>query len=141
MLKVIIAGRLGRDAQHKRTPSGTDLCSFSVAADVGYGDKKQTYWVDVTKWGKGTEGLAGILRKGSAVAVSGELTTREHDGKTYLQCNADSVTIQGTPNNGNQQGGGTNGYQNDSAGGYADDPLDDSVPFIASDFVLERRCR
>jgi single-strand DNA-binding protein len=121
MLKVIIAGRLGRDAQHKTTQSGTDLCSFAVAADVGYGDAKQTYWVDVTKWGKGAEGLSRILRKGSAVTVVGELSTREHDGKTYLQCRADDVTIQG-------------GTQRQEQSGQSQNPpplddLDDDVPF------------
>ena len=96
MLQITIAGRLGRDAEYKQTQGGNELCSFSVAADVGYGDNKQTYWVDVTRWGKGAKGLSEILRKGSAVAVTGELTTREHNGKTYLQCRADNVTILGT---------------------------------------------
>tara|TARA_R110000772_G_scaffold89304_2_gene185129 strand:+ start:15451 stop:15834 length:384 start_codon:yes stop_codon:yes gene_type:complete len=127
MLQVTIAGRLGRDAEHKTTQSGTDLCSFPVAADVGFGDKKQTYWVDVTRWGKGAQGLAGILRKGSAVTVCGELTTREHNGKTYLQCRADQVTIQGIP-----QGGSSGESQGAPAGGnskFATDELDDDIPF------------
>lgn len=95
MLRVTVAGRLGRDASLRALPDGTDVCAFSVAADVGFGDRKQTYWVDVSKFGKGAKGLSGILRKGTAVAVIGELTTREHDGKTYLQCRADDVTILG----------------------------------------------
>lgn len=128
MLKVIIAGRLGRDAQHKQTQGGTDLCSFSVAADVGYGENKQTYWVDVTKWGKGSEGLARILRKGSSVTVIGELSTREHDGKTYLQCRADDVTIQGGTgdNRSERKPDGSQGH----AGAFQGDDLDDdSIPF------------
>lgn len=95
MLRVTVAGRLGRDPQLRRA-GDTDVCGFAVAADVGFGDRKQTYWVDVSKWGKGAEGLSRILRKGTAVAVIGELTTREHDGKTYLQCRADDVTILGS---------------------------------------------
>ena len=94
MLQLTVAGRLGRDAEHK--PVGDSaVCSFAVAADVGFGDRKQTYWVDVSKWGKGAQGLANILTKGTAVAVTGELTTREHNGKTYLQCRADTVTLLG----------------------------------------------
>lgn len=127
MLKVTVAGRLGRDAQSKTTQGGHDLCSFSVAADVGFGENKQTYWVDVTKWGKGATGLAGILRKGSAVAVTGELTTREHEGKTYIQCRADDVTILGTPGNAGGNAGGSQGQQ--AGGGSNYDDLDDSVPF------------
>lgn len=105
MLNLTVAGRLGRDAEHKTTQGGTDLCSFSVAADIGFGDNKTTVWVDVTKWGKGAEGLARILRKGSSVAATGEMSLREHNGKTYVQLRADNVTILGTPQ-GQQNSGG-----------------------------------
>ena len=71
MLHLSLAGNLGRDAEHKTTQSGQDLCSFAVAVNVGFGENKSTVWVDVTRWGKGAEGLARILRKGSKVAVIG----------------------------------------------------------------------
>jgi single-strand DNA-binding protein len=105
MLNLTVAGRLGRDAEHKTTQGGTDLCSFSVAADIGFGDNKQTVWVDVTKWGKGAEGLARILRKGSSVAATGEMSLRERNGKTYVQLRADNVTILGTPQAQRESGG------------------------------------
>lgn len=128
MLQLSLAGRLGRDAEHKATQSGTDLCSFAVATEIGFGENKQTIWVDVTKWGKGAQGLAGILRKGSAVAVTGELSTREHNGKTYIQCRADNVTILNAPKGESKktydsgQGGG-------GSGGSNYDNLDDDIPF------------
>lgn len=93
MLNLSLAGNLGRDAEFKTTQGGQELCTFSVGVSVGFGQSKSTVWVDVTKWGKGAQGLTGILRKGSKVAVSGELSTREHNGKTYLQCRADNVTV------------------------------------------------
>jgi single-strand DNA-binding protein len=105
MLQLSVAGRLGRDAEHKTTQGGTDLCSFSVAADIGFGDNKQTVWVDVTKWGKGAEGLARILRKGSSIAATGEMSLRERNGKTYVQLRADNVTILGTPQAQRESGG------------------------------------
>lgn len=127
MLRTFAAGRLGQDAKHTTTQGGTDICRFSLATDVGYGENKQTIWLDVSKFGKGAEGLARILRKGSAVAVTGELSTREYEGKTYLQCKADDVTILNTPgdgrgerkqsyDSGNQGGGWGNDGQAD---GYA----------------------
>lgn len=125
MLEVTIAGRLGRDAEYKKT-ANSELCSFSVAADVGFGDNKQTYWVDVTKWGKGTEGLSRILGKGSAVAVTGELTTREHNGKTYLQCRASALTLLGA----NEKQGASAANNNAPSGGSNYDDLDsDTIPF------------
>lgn len=129
MLKLFIAGRLGRDATLRRA-GDSDVCGFAVAADVGFGDRKQTYWVDVSKWGKGAEGLSRILRKGTAVAVTGELTTREHDGKTYLQCRADDVTILGGGERGEPKqsyDSGQSGAQ--SSGSNYDDLDDDRIPF------------
>ena len=127
MLKVTVAGRLGRDAEYRTLQDGTGICSFAVAADVGFGDKKKTYWVDVAKFGKGAEGLSKILRKGSSVAVTGELGTREHQGKTYLQCRADDLTILG----GGQGGGQRDDYQQarKPSPAPAHDDLDDDIPF------------
>lgn len=129
MLIVTLAGNLGRDAEFKTTQGGAEMCSFGVGVTVGYGENKSTVWVDVTKWGKGSQGLSGILRKGSKVSVSGELSTREHNGKTYLQCRADHVTIQGTPQGGQSQKREPDGSQG-HAGNFASDDLDDSIPFI-----------
>ena len=131
MLHVIIAGNLGKDATAKSTQAGNDFCSFPVAATVGWGDKKQTIWIDVTKWGEGSQGLAKLLRKGAKVTVIGELSTREHEGKTYLQCRATDVALQGDAQGGERQERGGQGGTDYGAqgGGFADD-LDDSVPFL-----------
>lgn len=126
------AGNLGRDAQYKTTQSGQELCSFSVACETGYGDNKQTHWVDVTKWGKGSEGLARVLRKGSRVAFSGEYGTREHDGKTYIQCRADHIKIMSTPEGGQREPDGSRGHA-DAGRSMAEDLDGDSIPFIHGD--------
>lgn len=127
MINLTIAGRLGRDASYKQTQGGAELCSFPVAADIGYGDSKQTIWVDVTRWGKGAQGLSDILRKGSAVAVTGELSTREHDGKTYLQCRADKVTILG--GTGERKASYDSNTGQGGGGNVADDLDDSDIPF------------
>ena len=130
MLQVIIAGNLGKDAVAKSTQQGKDFCSFPVAASIGWGDKKQTIWVDVTKWGEGSKGLANLLRKGSKVTVIGELSTREHEGKTYLQCRASDVALQGDSPGGQSsgsQGGADRNSGGTSRGGFADE-LDDEIP-------------
>lgn len=80
-------GRLVADARTGSTPSGTSVCNFKVASDVGYGDNKRTNYVECALWGKRAEGgLVEYLKKGTAVYVSGELTInepREHKGKYY----------------------------------------------------------
>lgn len=144
-----IAGNLGKDAELKTTQGGDDFCRFSVAVTTGWGDRKATTWWDVTRWGKGADKLVGFLKKGTKVAVSGEISTREHEGKTYLQIRADHVTLQGdasgsgardagdrqqSSDRGNGGGGsrgrgGSSGNQGGGFGGGFGDDLDDDVPF------------
>lgn len=127
MLQLSLAGRAGRDAEYKQTQGGAELCSFTVATDVGYGDSKQTIWVDVTRWGKGAKGLSDCIRKGDPVAVTGEMSTREHDGKTYIQCRADRVTLLGSKGDGR----GERKREADNGGwqGQAPADLDDEIQF------------
>lgn len=122
MLNLSLAGNVGRDAAYKQTQGGQELCSFPVAVNIGYGDNKSTIWVDVSRWGKGAKGLADILRKGSRVAVTGQMSTREYEGKTYIQCNAHDVTIMG------DAGGGQRGDGN-AKQATQDEDLNDDVPF------------
>lgn len=128
---ISIAGTTGRDAEYKTTQSGAEMCSTSVAVNGYANGEKTTTWYDVTSWGKGSEGLARMLRKGSKIACSGELSTREHNGKTYLQVRTNGITVQGTP------AGGTDAPQEPQrssrqAETVHPDDLDDSIPFATN---------
>lgn len=102
MISITVAGNAGKDAVAKTTQGGDAFCSFSLPGTSGFGDKEQTVWFDVTKWGKGADGLAKHIVKGTPVTVTGELSTREHEGKTYLQIRADRVKLQGSRSGGQQ---------------------------------------
>lgn len=127
---ISIAGTTGRDAEYKTTQSGAEMCSTSVAVNGYANGEKTTTWYDVTSWGKGSEGLARMLRKGSKIACSGELSTREHNGKTYLQVRTNGITVQGTP------AGGTDAPQEPqrSSRQAPVDDLDD-VPFATNNAI------
>ena len=74
-------GNLGKDAEVKALPSGTSVCEFSVAVKSGYGDKEKTNWANCVIFGKKAEGgLPAYLKKGTQVAISGELELQEWDG-------------------------------------------------------------
>lgn len=89
------SGNIGRDAE-VRQAGGTSVAGFSLAMKSGIGDKAQTIWLDCSIWGKQAEsGLIQYLKKGQFVVVSGELGTREHDGKTYITLRVNSVTLGG----------------------------------------------
>lgn len=95
MKTVTIAGNIGKDATTRSTQQGDKVTSWSVAVEERQGQDKRILWFDVSLWGKRGEALAQYLTKGTKVAVSGELSTREHDGKTYLTIRADQVTLMG----------------------------------------------
>lgn len=97
---VHISGRIGRDAEVRHV-GDSNVCNFSVAENVGFGDKKFTQWWSCALWGTRGEKLAQWLSKGSAVTVCGEVSTREYtakDGtpKFELQCRVLDVALQGS---------------------------------------------
>ena len=88
-------GNLGQDCRTNNV-NGTAVCNFSVAMKAGYGDRAQTVWLDCALWGKQAESrLPEFLVKGQQVAVSGELSTEEKNGKTYLKLRCNSVNLIG----------------------------------------------
>lgn len=95
MKTITIAGNIGKDASVRSTQAGDKVASWSVAVEERAGQEKRTVWFDVSLWGKRGESLAPYLTKGSKVAVSGDLSTREYEGKTYLTVRADQVTLMG----------------------------------------------
>lgn len=129
MKTISIAGNLGKDAVTRTTQSGDKVTSWSVAVEERNGQDKRTLWFDCSLWGKRGEALSQYLTKGTKVAVSGELSTREHDGRTYLTVRADAVTLLGGGERREErQQERSSGY---GAGGQSGSrvDLDDDIPF------------
>lgn len=87
--------RIGKDAVTRFTQDSKPVTGFSAAFDTGWGDKKKTYWLDVSGWGERYEKVAQYLTKGSQVLLEGDIGTREHDGKTYLTLNLTELKLIG----------------------------------------------
>ena len=116
MQTITIAGNIGKDAELRRTQGGDSVASFSVAVNNGR-DNPATWW-DVSIWGKRAETLSPMIRKGGRVTVAGRFSTREYEGKTYLQCSANEITLQSSRNEGGDQPTGPSGNN-----------IDDEIPF------------
>lgn len=125
MMTITIAGNIGKDAETRRTQSGDTVTGFSVAV-AGIGRDAPSTWFDVSMFGQRGEKLAPFLLKGGFVAVSGPFSKREHDGRTYLQVRADTVTL-GPKRDGNRKPE-DDGMYGRGAGGSAG-TLDDEIPF------------
>lgn len=78
-------GNLGRDCETRFTPGGDAITSFSVALTSGYGEKKITSWMNCSVWGKRGEAVAPYLKKGTQVAISGELALRPYTNKDGIE--------------------------------------------------------
>lgn len=126
-------GRVGKDAQTRFTQGGDPVTGWPLAVDSGYGDKKQTLWLDCSLWGKRGEKVAEYITKGSQIGVSGELGTREHDGKTYLTLKVGEVSLIGGKSEGGSQRQESAPRPQRSAAPIqsapADDFADDDIPF------------
>jgi single-strand DNA-binding protein len=94
VIQAFVAGNLGRDAE-TRTAGRDTVCSFSVASSRKAKGEEQTTWIRCSLWGKRGEALAKFLTKGSKVAVSGELSLHEYDGKTYLELRVAEIELMG----------------------------------------------
>ena len=97
-----LTGNLGGDCK-TNSVSGTAVANFSVAMKSGWGDKEQSIWLDCALWGRQAEsGLVDYLVKGQQVALTGELGSREHDGKTYLTLRVSTIDLVGGKQEGQQ---------------------------------------
>ena len=73
MNKVFINGNLTKDMEVKVLQNGNYVGKFTIANTVGYGDKKKTYFIPCTLFGKRVESLEKILVTGVGVSVEGQL--------------------------------------------------------------------
>ncbi len=108
MNKLIISGRLTRDAEVRFIPSGTPVMSFSVANNTGFGEKQKTHFFDCSMFGKRAEGkLKDYMLKGQQVVVEGEISLNQYHkkdgtGGAILNEFVNNVELMGS----NQRGGG-----------------------------------
>lgn len=126
-IRATVIGRLGADPETKTLQSGKTVTNFRVATDHGFGEKKTVTWVRVAWWGEQAVKVSQHLKKGSGVIFTGELFTRDHEGKTYVELDARDFEFRpgaakeqgGAGNYANAGSGGSGG--NASSGGFSDD--------------------
>ena len=79
--QVTLAGRVGGDPEIRYFESGSSLAKFSLAVNRPTRDK-QTDWFDITLWGRQAEIAGEYVRKGSLVAIEGQLDFDSWNDKT-----------------------------------------------------------
>ncbi len=125
--KVTIIGNLGGEPETRYLPSGTNVCSFSVATNRKWTNQdgtpgEETVWWRVSAWGKLGEICQQYLTKGRQVFIEGQIQGDRESGspriwtdqsgqpRASFELRADTMKMLG----GRDEGG--NSY---NEGGYA----------------------
>jgi single-strand DNA-binding protein len=121
--KVVLVGRLTRDAEQSYTQNGYALLKFSIA--VNRRRKQGDQWIDeanffdVTSFGRQGEAIASYMSKGRQVAVEGQLRQdrwEAQDGskrsKVYIDANY--VQLLGGGRESGGRSGGDGGWDSSS---------------------------
>ena len=90
-------GRLTHDLELKKTSSDLSVCTFTIAVNRPK-VKDTTDFINCVAWRGSAEYLTKYAQKGSLVAVTGTLTSRNYEDKqgnkrTAFEVIADNVTI------------------------------------------------
>lgn len=103
--KVILMGNLTADVELKTTPSGVNVCSFSIAVGRRLSKEQQvnpdavkTDFINIVAWRNTAEFISRYFSKGKSIVVVGQLQVRSYtaqDGsKRYVtEVVADEVTF------------------------------------------------
>ena len=118
--RVVLMGRLVSDPELKTTQSGTNVTTFRIAVDRNYvkaGEERQADFFDIVAWRYTADFVCKHFRKGSLIAIDGQLQSRTYQAKDgtnryVVEVIADNASFTGERRD-------NSGYQ---AGGYAPAP-------------------
>ncbi len=84
--KAILVGNLGKDPELRYTPSGTAVCTFSLATTDRFKNKQgeqqeRTEWHNIVVWAGLAEICGKYLTKGKQIYVEGRIQNRSYDDR------------------------------------------------------------
>ncbi|HOJ44560.1 MAG TPA: single-stranded DNA-binding protein [Bacilli bacterium] len=131
--RVVLVGRLTKDPDLRRTPTGMSVNSFTIAVDnrVRAGAERSASFINCSAFGATADNMAKYTRKGSLVGLEGRLQQRTYENKEGRKVNvieviADSVQFL-------EPKGVTESRPDESF--PADEPADDNKNLASIDIV------
>ncbi len=112
--KAILVGNLGKDPELRYTPSGTAVCTFSLATSERFKNKQgeqqeRTEWHNIVVWAGLAEICGKYLTKGKQIYIEGRIQNRSYDdrdgNKRYIS-EIVANEMQMLSRSGDQGGGG-----------------------------------
>ena len=114
-------GRAGRDPEMKFFESGSAIAQLTIAVD-GWKRDSEPLWLNLKVWGKLAQVAADYVKKGSQIAVSGQLENEtwtdraSGEKRSKVVLNVKELTLLGSKKDAGDSG-------------YGGDPSDEDVPF------------
>ena len=81
--RVVLTGRLTKDAELKVTQSGLSVATFTLAVNRQYSKAKgDADFINCVIWRKAAENFCNFTSKGSLVGIDGRIQTRSYENKS-----------------------------------------------------------
>jgi len=130
--KVTLMGNLTRDPELRTTPTGSNVCSFSLAVNRTWknanGEQQEAVdYIDCNIWGKPAEIINQYMSKGSGILVSGRLQQRSWEQEGQKRSKVEVVVEDFNFVGGGNDGGSNSGGGSRSSGGSSSNSSDDSA--------------
>lgn len=84
MNKAILVGRLTKDPELRKTPSGSSVVNFTVAINRTFTNangEREADFINCVAWGRTADNMAAYVAKGSLVGVDGRIQTRSYENQ------------------------------------------------------------
>lgn len=96
--KVILTGRLTKDADLKTTASNNEVTSFTLAVDGYSKEQDNTNFINCVAWNQPAKFISTYCKKGSLVAIEGRLQTRSYERKDGSKVSVTEVIVERVEN-------------------------------------------
>lgn len=128
-------GRLTRDPEMSQTPTGVTVTRFSIAVNRRFAKEgqQQADFINCTAWRQQAEFICKYFKKGSMIAIVGNIQTRSWDGQDGKKQFATDVIVDEVYFTGSKAESGTGNSANYS-GGFAPAPAKPANAPAAADF-------
>ena len=144
---VVLMGRLVATPELRQTPNGISVTSFSLAVERSFarqGEQRQTDFINCVAWRNTADFISRYFQKGSMIAVTGSIQTRNYEDKNGNKRTAFEVIVDQASFCGSKAETGSNGgyaaatapaaapapsFATGDDGDFEEIPGDDDLPF------------
>lgn len=109
---VVLMGRLVATPELRSTGTGVSVASFTIAVDRAYakqGEQRQADFIDCVAWRNTAEFITRYFQKGSMIAITGNIQTRNYEDKNGNKRKAVEVVVDNASFCGSKAESGTTG--------------------------------